>query len=123
MLAPLFPLALVNSSVSPVHLSVALSLVLDIVALIHIAALPGEDPITMLLVHEVLALILVASSSIVFSPLSLPLFESVLEIADVKAPVFPLILSESLGLAFVVLTLIGISVAEKVRAMAMLETV
>ena len=60
MLDSFHPLSLINTSVLPIHLSITLPLIIDIVALISIASSPLEHPIAMLLIPQVLPLISIA---------------------------------------------------------------
>ncbi len=124
MLNSLAPNPLVDAAVDPVHLSVAVALVITIVTLVQISTGPLEDTITVLLVHVVVTLVRVYLPVWHrFLPLALPMLHSILEIAYIGLPVLPLVLSEAVWLTAHVLPRVHVAVRKKVCAVAVLQTV
>ena len=96
----MYPLALVAGTIFPEHLSVAVSLVVLVAALVEVATLPGEHAHAILLVVLVLALVHVAVLVVEpLFPLALSVLQTVLEFTDVDTPVFPLVLALAFWLA------------------------
>lgn len=114
MLAALAPLTLVHCAIRPVHLTITISLVVAIVALVHVSGVPSEYTVAMLLVHVIASLIVVAVRLIALSPLTLAMFEARLEVSNVETSILPFVLAETVRLALFVLTLVSVSICEEI---------
>lgn len=105
VLDALVPLAFVDGAVCPVHLSVAHALVVEVVAVVDVAALPDEGAVAVLFVELVLALELIALGVVGhLLPLAFAVLHAVFELAGVDAAVPPLVDTFAFGLAVLVLT-------------------
>lgn len=120
---PFEPLALIVAAIAPLHGSKSITMVEVVVALVAIARLPLKDAVPMLHVVHELAIVLVAVRPLVFLPTSVPVFESVLEVSNVRGSALPLIVSEAFRLAIGVGATVRVSIGEDVRTFAMLEAV
>ena len=124
MLNAFDPVALIAGAISPVHLTVAHSLVINIISMVDVSTLPGESSQTILFVVHVLSLKSVTLRVIHhLAPFSLAVLHSVFELARVDTTVLPFIDSFTLGLSLHVVTRVDIAVREDVRAFAMLEAI
>lgn len=82
MLGAILPLTLVDGSISPVHFTITVSFVFDILAIVVVSALPLEPALTVFLVIEVVSDVLVAAGTqLVLLPLALTVLHGLLEIA------------------------------------------
>jgi hypothetical protein len=84
VLDPLFPLSLINRAISPVHLSVPISLIINIVPLVFIPTGPLEDSKPVLAVVQILTIIIIVEVLALFKlflPLALSTFKSGLKLA------------------------------------------
>lgn len=94
------PLALVAAPVFPVHLTIAVPLVILIAPLVIVARLPSEETEAILFIVFVAALVLIAVLVIEsLLPLASSVLEAVLELTDVDARVLPLVLALPFRLA------------------------
>jgi len=85
MLDTLLPLALIYGAICPEHFSITISFIVNIVALVDIAALPIEHTVAVFTVLRVLTIVLVARSDInLFFPLAFAMFEAFFEFAHVN---------------------------------------
>ena len=92
-------------------------------ALVPIARLPCERPITMLHVVEEVTLILIAVRPFVLFPLPSAIFDPISEVSDVAGPIVPLVSAEAMRFAELILASVNIPILERVCSLAMLETV
>ena len=117
------PLAYVDRSIHPTHLSKAFPLIVLVLSFVSVSRLPHKHPYSMLLVLEVLSFVPVTVHFILlFSPLPSPVLESFLEISIVNGTICPHILSVTFKLPLLVVTYVHISIAEHVTAFAMFKT-
>ena len=94
------PLALVAAPVFPVHLTIAVPLVILIAPLVIVARLPSEETEAILFIVFVAALVLIAVLVIEsLLPLASSMLEAVLELTNVDAGVLPLVLALPFWLA------------------------
>lgn len=115
------PLALVARAIFPVHFSVAVSLVILVAALVVIPALPREHSHAILLIILVCTFVHVAILVIEsFLPLALAVLQAVLELSNVDASVFPLVLTLTFGLAKVVSSGEAVAIREDIRTLTVL---
>ena len=124
MLDTFDPVALVAGSISPVHLSIAHSLIINVVSVIDISTLPSKGAHSIFLVVYILPLEPVALWIVHhFSPLATAMLHSVFELARVDAAVLPLVYTFALGLSSYVVARVDVTVRKNVRAFPVLETV
>ena len=121
------PHAHVDTLVGPAHHSVPMALIVQVVALVPVARFPLEHSRSVLFVAHVHALVLVALCvaqliCLLFLPLAMAVFETVLELSCVAAAIFPLVLTESLWFSLTVLTDIAVAICEKVGSVAFSQT-
>ena len=122
ILYAMVPLALVTGAILPVHLTIAMSLIVLVAAFIVITALPGEQSHAILLVIFVGALIHVAVLVVeALFPLTLAMLESVFELADVDASIFPLVLALTFGLAHVVRACEAVAICKDISSLTVLQ--
>ena len=118
------PLALVARPVFPVHLAIAVPLIVFIAPLVVVARLPSEETKAVLFVVLVAALVLVAVLVIEsLLPLATSVLQAVFELTDVDAGVLPLVLALPLRFAVDVDTREHVSVRKEIRSLPMLQTV
>jgi hypothetical protein len=123
MLTAFFPLTFVDCAICPIHFAIPISLIVNVIAFVHITAFPGEDAVSVLFVHGILALIVVTIRLVALTPLPFAMLEASLEITDIETSALPLVLAEALRLSITVLSLISVAISEEIRSMAMLETI
>lgn len=124
MLYSLLPLPLVTRSIDPVHFTVAVAFIIFVVALIHVTTFPSKLTKSVLFVVFIAAFVRVAVRSIkALLPLAFAVFLPFVELADVDATIFPLVLAHSLGLSMLISTCEYVSICKNVGALAVLETV
>jgi hypothetical protein len=116
------PLAPVAAAVSPNHLSVSVSLVVFVTALILVPALPSKYAHSRFLVISIIPFIHV-SSLVPLAPFAFPVLLTVFKLAGEGTQVFPFILAESMWLSKLVLASIYITHSKQISALAMLEAV
>lgn len=93
MLDAFDPIALIAGAIDPVHLAVAMPLVLLIRTFVTVSRLPHERTKPILLVVRIITFIGVAVYIVeAFLPLAFPVLLAVFELTDVYAAVLPLIL-------------------------------
>lgn len=119
MLQTLVPIPAVYGTVLPVHLTVALLDVIDIVALVMAASVPLELSVAVLLVVLVATLVLIAVLVAALLPLSLSILLAIIELAHVRIAVGPGILTIALCLTVKVFTNVCVSDDELVTTLAM----
>ena len=93
VLSSKLPMSLVDSTVAPVHLAIAVPFVMFIPALIIIAGLPDEFAMTMLKVIQVIPIVLVGGWIVRFLPFSLAMLHCLDEVAGVGGSRFPSVLA------------------------------
>ena len=117
------PLTLVARAILPVHLAVAVPLVVLVAALVVVATLPGEETHTILLVIFVGTLIHVAVLVIEsLLPLAFAMLEAIFELANVDTTILPFVLTLALWLTHVISARKAISVCKDVSALPMFQT-
>ena len=122
MLDASLPQASIRRTISPGHLSVSLPLIVLIRSLVHISRLPPEDTLSVFLILQILALILITGLTIlVLPPQPSPSLQALLKLADIQRPVDPVIGPLTMRLALMILAHIGVAVSEDVCSVAMLE--
>jgi hypothetical protein len=131
------PRSHIGASISPLHDSVPVAFIFEVVATVDVACLPFEDTIAMLLVHEVFSFICVRfvlaepairrdshvlgvtkPAWLELSPLSMTVLEPILKLSLVDRPIWPSILSCALWLAKDVLADVPIAVCKEVGTAA-----
>lgn len=118
------PFSFVARAILPVHLSIAVTLIVPVATLVEIAALPSKHAHTVLLVVFVgtfvhVAILVVES----LLPLSLPMLQTILELSDVDASIFPFVLTLTFRFAKVIRAREAVAIGEDIRALAVLQTV
>jgi hypothetical protein len=95
-----------------------------IAALVDVSTFPDKLTESTLLVKFILTFISVAVRSInFFTPATLAVLHSILEISDIIAPVLPFILAESIWFTELILASVNIAIGKDVCSLAVLETV
>ena len=123
MLDTLVPHTHVHALICPLHLTVAVALVLKIVAFVPVARFPFKDSIPVLLVCLIEALVRVALGVAVFVglllfPLAVAVFQAAHELPGVTAAILPLVLSEALWPSFCILADIAVAVGKEIGSIA-----
>jgi Na+/proline symporter len=122
MLDPSAPFALINTTVGPLHLAVAISLVIFVFSFVCVSASPGEHPIAMLFVIEIISLILIAGLRTLGAlPTALSVLETLFELTDVERSILPSILALPIRFSILVLSGVGVSILEQVCTLTVLE--
>ena len=117
------PLSLVTRAILPVHLTVAVPLIVLVATLVVVATLPGEETHAILLVVFVGTLVHIAVLVIEsLLPFALAVLQPVFELSYVDTTILPLILALALRLAHVIRSREAISVRKDVSALPMLKT-
>jgi hypothetical protein len=119
VLDALIPDSHISALICPLHDSIPMALIFQVISLISVATFPLEHAPTMLLVILIETLIRVALRvtkfiSLLFLPLAMSMFESIHELACITTSILPLVLTESLRLALGVLADIAISICKEV---------
>lgn len=115
MLNAVEPLSLVAGAIGPVHLSVAVPLIIFVAASVDVARLPGEGAKPRLLIILVFPFILITVLCCgSLPPLALSMLHTVTELPNVDRGVFPLVLTEAMRFAVNVLTSVNIPIGEHV---------
>lgn len=122
MLNAFDPLSLVAGAVRPVHLAVALALIILVFALVRVSAGPLELPKATLLVVNVVAFVGVALGATRAAPLTFPVLHAFHHVAYVSGSRFPSVLAFSMRFPVDVVSCVGISVNKQIGASAVLET-
>ena len=92
------PFTLVARPIFPVHLSIAVPLVILVASLIVVTTFPGELAHSVLLVIFILTFIHVASLGIEsLAPFASSVLQSVLKFSNIDASIFPLVLALAFG--------------------------
>ena len=119
------PLALIYRAVGPEHLSIPVTLIVLIVALIDVPALPREHSVAIFSIVTILAVVLIARSGGIrlLLPFPLAMLEAFLEVTDIHAATLPLVLSVSVWLATFVRSCKGIPIGEYVSSLTVFEAV
>lgn len=116
------PLTFVHATISPQHLTVALSLVLLVISFIDVARCPGENAFAVLLVLLIFTLVCVAgldvSGATPFTPTVFFAFE---EVTCVDLTSGPNVLAFALGFTVEVIARVYIPICKGVCALAMLQ--
>ena len=114
------PLSFVTGAIFPVHLTVAMPLIVLIAPLIIITRFPSEHAHTIFLIVLVGAFVHVAVLVIkALFPFTFAIFKTVFEFSDIYASVFPFILTLSFRFSISVSARIAVSIGENVRTLAM----
>lgn len=119
VLDTLIPDAHISALICPLHHTVPVALVLQVIAFVPVTRLPFEDTISVLLVILVETLVRIALRvtelvSLLFLPFSMAVFESIQELASVAAAILPLVLAEAFRLSLGILANITVAIGEKV---------
>ena len=105
MLETILVLTLVHAAVGPQHLTITGALILDVFALVNVAAGPGEDATAILLVILIVTLEYVAVLLIFLgTPFSSPMLATLRKVAYVVLACGPGVLTATSRLTIVVLT-------------------
>ena len=81
VLDALLPLTSIHGVICPIHLTIAIPLIIHIIANILVASRPHEGAISMLLVIMVLAVISIRGVDLTFRPLALAVLHAVSKLA------------------------------------------
>lgn len=125
MLHATMPSSPVYRSIGPAHLSEAFSLIVNVAAPISVPALPFEETPAVFLIEIIVTLVAVCGLALprrFLLPFAVAMLEAISKGALVGVPIRPLVLSEALWLAQLVLTNVDISVGKEVRSISMAET-
>jgi len=106
------PLTLVHRTVGPMHLSVAVSPISLILALVLVARLPREHPFPMFHIILKVALILVTFLLGSFLPFTESIFATIFELARVDRTISPLVLTLAGWLPLIILSHKTVAVLE-----------
>ena len=118
------PFAFIAGAIFPVHLSVAVTLIILVAPLVIVARFPGKQTHSVLLVVLVVALVHIAVLVIeTLLPFAFSSFESIFEVADVNAAIFPFVLALSFWLSHVVRSGETITVCKNVGTLSVLQTI
>ena len=124
MLNTLLPLTFVHGSIRPVHLTIPHTLVVDVLAIVDVATLPGESTISILFIELIISFISVALGVLsLLAPLTFAIFHSVFEFADVYAAVFPFVDTLAVWLALRIVARVHVAIGKDVRSFAVFEAV
>jgi hypothetical protein len=115
------PFTLVGAAVSPEHLTLAVSFVLDVVSSIDVARLPLENPVSVFHSHMESTLVFVGLRAWLFAPFAMALLSAFDKVAGVRRSILPLISPTTVGLAVLVRPSKLVTVGKNVSALAMLE--
>ena len=114
------PLSFVTGAILPVHLTVAVPLIVLIAPFVIITRFPSEHAHTIFLIVLVGAFVHVAVLVIkALFPFTFAIFQTVFEFSDIYASVFPFILTLSFRFSVSVSARIAVSIGENVRTLAM----
>lgn len=116
------PLTLVDTGISPLHLTIAISFIIFVLSFVDIPTGPSENTKSMLLVETVVPFVLIALWSFPTLPSSLTMLQPILELSNVEGPILPGVLSFAFGLSILVLTGVNISVSKDIGALTVLQT-
>ena len=98
-----------------------MALIAFVTPLIDVSTFPGELAKTTLLVKFILTFISVTVRSInFFTPTTLAVFHTVLEISNIIAAVLPFVLTESIWLSELVLASVNVPISKNVSTLAVL---
>jgi hypothetical protein len=118
------PLSFVAGAISPVHLSVAMSFIRFVTAFVDVSTFPSELTEATFLIEFILTFICVAILDIdLFTPATFAMFHSVFEVSHIVGAVFPLVLSEPVRFAELVLTGVDVTVGKYVCALSRFQAV
>jgi len=123
MLDTVLPLTLVAAAIGPVHLAIAVPLILLVAAAVLVTRLPRECANARLLIIHVVAFVLIAVGlgGSLF-PFSLAVLHAAFELAHVQTRILPLVLAEAVWLAILVLAGVHITISKLIRPLSMLQT-
>jgi hypothetical protein len=116
------PFSLINGTICPIHLSIAIALVIHVVSFVYIAALPREYAIPILSVTRVFTIISIAWRCCIylFLPFTLAVLEAILKLAYIHAPALPFILSMTIWFTCSICTSEGVPIGENVSTLSIL---
>ena len=124
VLDPMSPLTFVMASIVPKHLPISMTLIVFVTALIVVARLPNKEANTIFLIVLVVALESIAVLAFQpFLPFSFAMFEAILELTNIDASIFPLILALALRFAIIVDTCEYITISKEIRALTVLKAI
>ena len=124
VLDTLFPFSFIDGAIGPVHLTIAVALIIHVVSIVYVTTLPSEDALTVLLVHLVHTLESVAFGLIAnFPPFAFSLFHAVFEFSDICTTVLPFIVSVAIWFSESVVTSVYIAVCENICSFTMFQAV
>lgn len=123
MLDAVLPLTLIAAAIGPVHLAIAVPLILLVAAAVLVTRLPRECANARLLIIHVVAFVLIAVGlGGTLFPFSLAVLHSAFELAHVQTRILPLVLAEAMWLAILVLASVHITISKLIRPLSMLQT-
>ena len=122
MLNSFYPFSLIDTTVCPLHFSISIAFVVLVLSFVYVARGPDEHSVPVLFVSDIVPLVLVDAHALAAFPPALAVFESRLELAHVKRPIRPRVLSFAIRLAVVVLARVDVAVPKDVRALPVLQT-
>jgi hypothetical protein len=114
------PLSLINASICPLHFSIAISFIVFIFTLVDITTGPSEDTIALFLVLTIIAFVLVTLGTFLALPAAFAVLQAALKLADVERTVLPSVLPFPVRLTFLVLPNVYVTIGEDVSALTML---
>ena len=123
VLDTLLPLSYVLGAVGPVHFSLSLSFIVDIVSYIDISTLPCEIAVTIFLIKHVHSFKSVTVSTLFLLPISFTVFMAFFEFSVIRATILPLILTISIRFSVSILSSVFITHRKHISSLAMFETV
>jgi hypothetical protein len=119
-----FPFSFVDRGVNPVHLTVTLSIVVDVVSVVDVSALPGKVSDAILFIELVVAFKLVALDYVFsLAPLPVAVLHALLELARIDASILPLVDSLPLWFSKGIVSLVYVSIGKAISSLPMLEAV
>jgi len=122
VLNSLFPLAQVNTPISPFHLSKPLPLVVHVLPSVHVPSCPFKHANPCFQIILVLSFIIVWMRVVlVLPPFPLPLLNPALEVSLVDRPISPEVLPKPIEFPMLVVAYVNVSVWEKVSSPPVLE--
>ena len=121
MLHAINPITLVDRTIAPGHLTVAISKVILITSLIDVTTFPYKRAITVLYVLKKLAFVLVAIQSRSLAPLTRSVFQAVEEMANISCSVRPLVLTESAWFTISISSSVEVAIVEYISALPILQ--
>ncbi len=111
------------TAIIPAHLSETFTQIHPVRSLVVVSRFPLKDSNAVLHIIEKVAIILITVWSSIFFPLASPVFETGGEVANIRCPIFPLVVSKAMWLTKLVITCIGVPIRKDIGSFAILEAV